>query len=937
MQPLAARITRFPLAADPERAADILAGLPGGLPEPLTRLAGATAGSSNFLAGLIAAQPEVLADLAARAPEAILADILATPPGPDPDRMLREAKRRLALVTALADLGGVWSLSEVTGAITDFADYAVQTALRHHLAAAIERGRLPESARQDHGGMFVLAMGKMGARELNYSSDIDLICLFDERRYPPDAYAGIRAGFVRVTQGMVRTLSAQTAHGYVLRTDLRLRPDPSVTPVCIGMGVAETYYESLGRTWERAAMIKARPCAGDLVSGQAFLDNITPFIWRRHLDFAAIEDAHDMQRRIRDHKGLHGPCVVPGHDVKLGRGGIRTIEFFAQTRQLICGGRDPELRCEQTVPALHALARRGWIQSEVAEALSEAYVAHRSLEHRIQMLEDAQTHVIPRSDPARARLAALCGEADLARFDASVKRRFEQVDRLTEAFFSPNGAGPAPAVDEEGLQALGYARPAMVTGLLDRWHAGLIPATRADRARAILKRIEPEIVSRLARAANPDEAFARFDSFLSGLPAGVQLLSLLEANPQLLDLLGEVFAASPRLAGEMARHPGVLDPVLEGGFFGPVKPLDSLLEALGGMLSRAGDYEQVLDAARRWDREMRFRIGVQLLRGIATAEEAGAAFTRVAEASLRALLPHVEAAFAERFGPPPGRGHAILGMGKLGSGEMTISSDLDLIVIYDPAGETESAGPRPLAVTAYYARLTQALVSALSSPTAEGTLYAVDMRLRPSGRQGPVAVSLSAFGQYQCHEAWSWEHMALTRARIVSGPGPVGEDVSAVIGRVRTARRDAEGLLADARDMRSRLGRAHSGQAARIWEVKHRPGGMMDIELLVQTGLLATRLSDVRAPRQAIAPLVAAGFIAADAGEVLSEALHLQTIVQHYARLSVEGTFTPEAAGTGLVEALIRATGDPDLARLATRLERLTDSAAQIVARRLGG
>ncbi|WP_157982171.1 bifunctional [glutamine synthetase] adenylyltransferase/[glutamine synthetase]-adenylyl-L-tyrosine phosphorylase [Oceanicella sp. SM1341] len=936
MEPLAARITRYPLAADPEREADILAGLPEDLPAPLRRLAGATAGSSNFLAGLIAAQPELLAELAARPPEALLADILAAPPGPDPDRMLREAKRRVALVTALADLGGAWSLDEVTGALTDFADYAVQTALRHHLDAVIARGRLPESARRDHGGMFVLAMGKMGARELNYSSDIDLICLFDERRYPPEDYAELRAGFVRVTQGLVRTLSAQTAHGYVLRTDLRLRPDPSVTPVCLGMGVAETYYESLGRTWERAAMIKARPCAGDLVSGQAFLDNITPFIWRRHLDFAAIEDAHDMQRRIRDHKGLHGPCVAPGHDVKLGRGGIRTIEFFAQTRQLICGGRDPGLRSERTVPALHALARAGWIRVEVAEALSEAYEDHRTLEHRIQMLEDAQTHVIPRADPARARLAALCGEADLARFDALQKRRFEEVDRLTEAFFAPAASGPAPAVGEAGLSELGYARPGMVTGLLDRWHAGLIPATRSDRARAILKRIEPEIVARLARAANPDEAFARFDSFLSGLPAGVQILSLFEANPQLLDLLGEIFAASPRLAGELARHPGVLDAVLEGGFFARLKPLAALLPALEAVLARAADYEGVLDAARRWDREMRFRIGVQLLRGVATAEEAGAAFTDVAEASLRALLPHVKAEFASRFGPEPGRGCAILGMGKFGSGEMTISSDLDLIVIYDPAGETESTGRRRLAVTAYYARLTQALVSALSAPTAEGTLYEVDMRLRPSGRQGPVAVSLSAFATYQAEEAWSWEHMALTRARIVSGPCAVAREVETVIAGVRAAPRAQGALIEDARDMRARLGRAHAAQAARIWEVKHRPGGMMDIELLVQTGLLATGITGPRAPRQAIAPLVGAGFLEAGEGEALAEALALQTIVQHYARLSVDGTFTPEAAGAGLVEALIRATGDPGLARLATRLERLTDGAAAIIADKLG-
>ncbi|GIX14787.1 MAG: glutamate-ammonia-ligase adenylyltransferase [Paracoccaceae bacterium] len=927
---LSARIRSCPVAVDAERARDLRARLPD-LSGPLAGLVAASGACSPFLHALAGIEAEWLPALDCAAPEALLAGLVEPlDPEAPPDAVLRRRKRRLALLVALADLGGVWSLEEVTGALTRFADFAVASALTHHLGVEQRRGRLPPG----DVGVFVLAMGKMGAEELNYSSDIDLICLFDETRHPPGDYAEIRAALVRVVQRMVRSLSATTAEGYVFRTDLRLRPDPSVTPVCIGAGVAEAYYESVGRTWERAAMIKARPCAGDLAAGEAFLVAIAPFVWRRHLDFAAIEEAHDMQRRIRDHKGLHGPLQVPGHDVKLGRGGIRAIEFFVQTRQLISGGRDPRLRLRATIPTLHRLAEAGWIAPEIAEALEADYRAHRALEHRIQMLEDAQTHLIPKAEPARRRLAGLHGAADLARFEAALGTRFERVDRLTEAFFAPHQ--PGQAVTPERLAELGYARPDQAMALIERWMAGRIAATRSARARGILKRILGEIVQRLAGAASPDEAMVRFDAFLSGLPAGVQILSLFEANPQLLDLLAEIFAASPRLAEEMARHPGVLDALLDRDFFAPMPGMAAQLAALRTLLEGESDYERVLDAARRWAHEQQFRAGVQLLRGIAGAEETGVALSAIAEATLRALAPHVTAHMARRHGPPPGRGAAILGMGKLGSREMTISSDLDLIVVYDAAGQTQSDGPRPLSASAWYARFTQALIAALTAPTAEGVLYAVDMRLRPSGRKGPVAVPLSGFARYQREEAWTWEHMALTRARVVGGPEDLGEEVAGIIRDVLTAPRPRPQVIADAAAMRARLAEAHAATADDLWEVKHRPGGMMDIELLVQAGILVCGLAGLRAPLRALPKLAEHGFLTAEEAGALAAALELQTVVQHYARLAVAGRFSPEAAGKGLVQALTRACGARDLPALAERLAAVTDRARAIVDARLG-
>ena len=428
--------------------------------------------------------------------------------------------------------------------------------------------------------MFVLAMGKMGAGELNYSSDIDLIVLFDETRHDPDDYAELRRGFIRVTQQLVKLLSEITAEGYVFRTDLRLRPDPSVTPVCIATEPAEHYYESLGRTWERAAYIKARACAGAVAAGEAFLDRLRPFVWRRHLDFWAIQDAQDMRLRIRAHKGLAGPLAVPGHDLKLGRGGIREIEFFTQTRQLIVGGRDEGLRQRATLPALAALADRGWVDRDTAEQLAEAYVAHRELEHRLQMLEDAQTQRLPESAAGLARLADFCGAASVEAFSADLRARLETVSALTEPFFAHE---PRHAADAPAPEAI-FAEPAAARDRIAAWSR--LPAFRSERARTIFRRLEPELMRRIAEAASPDAALASLDAFLGRLPAGVQLFSLMEANPPLLDLLVDICGTAPELARYLGANAGVLDAVISTDFYRPLRGAAELRADLAERLAR---------------------------------------------------------------------------------------------------------------------------------------------------------------------------------------------------------------------------------------------------------------------------------------------------------------------------------------------------------------
>ncbi len=925
---LAARVTAAPRAHDPARgaAAARAVGAAGGA----AALLEGAAGSSPHLCGLIERERDWLAEALETAPEAAMAALLAEARAADGPKAvasaLRRAKRRAALLIALADLGGVWDLASVTGALTDLADAALESAAA---AALAQEGAGPlKGLGASEAGLAILAMGKQGARELNYSSDIDLICLFDESRWSPDDYPEVKARFVQVVRRIVKTMSEITPEGYVFRTDLRLRPNPGSTPVCMAMEAAETYYESVGRTWERAAFIKARPAAGDLEAGARFLGALRPFVFRRHLDFAAVEDAHDMRLKIRAHKGTGWRFEAAGHDVKLGLGGIREIEFFAQTQQLVRGGRDASLRDPTTRGALAALTAAGVVDEATRGALDAAYVAHRTLEHRIQMLDDAQTQSLPVSAEQQRRLAALGGWADWPALAAELRERSLRVRALCDGFFAPMGRAEEPPAD---LAALGFERPEAAAALMEAWQSGKVAATRGDRAKRRFRALAPTLLRKLAAAASPDEAIAAFDRFLSGLPAGVQLFALCEANPQLLDLLAEICSAAPRLAEYLGRHAGVLDAVLDRSFFEPLPDGPALEASLRAALGSGGDYERALDAARRWAHERRFRVGVQVLRGVAGPAEAGRAFSALAEACLRALWPVVTEGFAAKHGPQPGAGAAVLAMGKLGSREMTATSDLDLMVIYDPGDAEESTGPKPLPATQYYARLTQAFLSALTAPTAAGTLYAVDMRLRPSGRQGPVATRLSSFRAYHAAEAWTWERLALTRARCVAGEAGAAASVEAAVAEALAAPRDTAATLADVREMRARVAEANRAARADPWELKHAEGGLMDIELAVQGGMLVAGALGVQAPAAAIPGLVAAGWLTAAEGTALAAAHGLQLALQQVERVALDRRIAPDRAGPGLRAAMARAGGAPDFAALEARLRAAQEAAAAAV------
>ena len=814
------QINKVPTPFNKE-AGEAIALLFSSQPNKINQLIRGVGGCSPYLKGLLEIEYEWVLSALDSQENILNAEFsrLKKTPSSEIKTALRVTKRRVALWSALCDFSGIWELNDVTNMLTQFADLACQLALKVALETELSRGNIP-GLEIDHSpektGMFVLAMGKMGAHELNYSSDIDLICFFDETQFLEEKYFDARKGFIRATRLMSSILSDLTEDGYVFRTDLRLRPDPSVNPVCIATETAERYYESLGRTWERAAYIKARVVAGDTKAGINFLHSLTPFVWRKYLDFAAIEDAHDIRLRIREHKGLGGALKLLGHNIKLGSGGIREIEFFTQTRQLIAGGRDIDLRVRGTIDGLKNLSKKGWINKTVSEKLISHYTLYRNIEHRLQMVHDAQTHDLPKSIEGMERLSCMMGTTpDLLAKDLLFS--LKEVNQLTEGFFKPTKLD------------LTFSLSEMETKVVDRWRS--YPSLRSPRAEHIFNRLRPKILEKIRSTDKSNNALIAFDKFLVGLPTGVQLFSLFEANPQLIDLLVDIVGTAPALANHLAKSPVVFDAVIGGDFWTPWPKLTTLERQLSNLIKLETGYEQKLEVSRKWKKEWHFRIGVHLLRGITNVNQAGTQYAELAETVLKVIFPVVISEFSKKYGKPPGRGASIFSMGSLGATHLNSTSDLDLIVIYDAEGIEFSDCPTPLNSRLYYTRLTQALVTAMTVEMSQGKLYEVDMRLRPSGRKGPVATSWTSFKDYQTNEAWAWEHLALTRGRVICGNSELSINIEdfrlQLIKNVRP-----EVAVRSLKEMREKIQKIDLNNNK--WEFKQGIGRMQDIELFSQ-------------------------------------------------------------------------------------------------------
>jgi [glutamine synthetase] adenylyltransferase / [glutamine synthetase]-adenylyl-L-tyrosine phosphorylase len=894
-----------------------------------------TFGASPYLTGLMERDPVRLMRMLGEPPEhhfSALCRLLESEVGaahalPEAMRALRQFKNAVALLTALCDLGGVWPVMTVTRHLSEAADAAVGAAVRYLFWQAAARG---EWQSPEPEGYIVLGMGKYGAFELNYSSDIDLIVFYDTARVRLRAGAEVQHFFVRLTRDLVKLLHERTGDGYVFRTDLRLRPDPGATPLALSTEAALNYYESFGQNWERAAMIKARPVAGDLEAGKALLEDLAPFIWRKYLDFAAIADIHAMKRQIHAFRGF-GEIGVAGHNIKVGRGGIREIEFFAQTQQLIAGGRQPELRVSETLLALERLAQRGWINAAVGQELTQSYCFLRMVEHRLQMIADEQTQTLPQSPEKLEALARFCGFPGAAAFAAKLAtelervqshyvRLFEHSPELTSGDANMVFAGEADDPGTvEALTTMGYQRPAEVIKAVRGWHHGRYPAVRTARARELLTEVQPTLIEALADTANPDLALIGFDRFLSELPSGVQLFSLLKQNPRLIELIAAIMGTAPRLARILSKRRRVLDAVLAPGFFGNLPSREERASIVDTELGGARDMQEKLDHARLITNEQAFLIGVRILTGSIGADQAGGAYAQLAETMIEAMQREVEDEMLRAHGKVPGGAAVVIAMGKLGGREMTAASDLDLIVVYDfDASATLSSGAKPLAPTQYYTRFTQRLISAFTAQTAEGKLYDVDMRLRPSGQKGPVATQLSSFIDYQNTSAWTWEHLALTRARVISGPAPLRQAVERVIREVLTKARDRAKIAGDVRDMRERI--AGEKGTTDIWDLKQVRGGLVDLEFIAQHLQLINAASHPDILDQntaaALAKLQARGLLPDSATDVLLPAARLTNNLTQILRLCLDGPFEPGKAPEGLKMLLARSGEAPDFARL---------------------
>jgi len=928
----------------PEQAAAV-DGMFARFPRARTILLG-IAEASPFLFDLVRADGARALRLLECEPERHLAELIedtcrgaaAAAGEPDVMQLLRRMKSEAALLIALCDIGGVWAVMRVTTALTELAVAAVQAALRFVLRQEAARGRLSPSnldAPEDNSGLVVLAMGKMGAGELNYSSDIDLIVFFDPAA--PTLAPDIEPApfFVRVTQAMARLLQQRTGDGYVFRVDLRLRPDPSSTQVAISTEAALHYYEREGRTWERAAMIKARPCAGDARAGEALVAEIAPFVWRKHLDFAALADVHDMKRQMQTYRG-QSEIAVEGHNVKVGRGGIREIEFFAQTQQLIAGGRHPELRVRPTLDALRVLASSNWITLEARDQLTAAYGFLRRVEHRLQMVADEQTHALPDDTEAVERFAAFLGYVSRAAFAKDLLGHLNVVQEHYEKLFEgdPTGTERLPAADYsagpddprllEHLAALGFKKPLMVAETVRQWMAGDYRVFRSEATRNAFVEFVPALIDGLAHAEEPDSAVVAFDRFLQALQRGGRLISLLSQNRDLVALVALVLGAAPRLGDMLARQPQIMDGLIDPRFFGAMPDQRELSARLAVTLADANSYEEFLDRLRLFGQESLFLIGTRILSGTVSAQQASVAFADVAEGVVHTVHGLVTERFAAQHGRIMQQQTAIVAMGRLGSREMTAASDLDLILLYDfDAEHPDSDGARSLHGAHYFARFTQRLISAFTTRTNYGVLYEVDMRLRPSGRAGPVASHVKSFAEYQDREAWTWEHMALTRARVISAPPDFRAGIEKIIREVLTRPRDAGVVASDVAEMRRAIA-LEKGEDD-VWDLKYAAGGLVDIDFIAQYLQLvhaAARpdILDVSTLR-VLDNATRLGVLPQSAAETLRSATHLYHDLTQILRLCVSESFKPESAGEDLLRLLARAGDAPDFSSLEARVK----------------
>ena len=910
-------------------------------------------GNSPHLSLLLQRDPEFTQSLVEETPDALTdrvrGELAGADPAMDRDRLmtfLRRRRNRVAVIAAVYDCFGIRGVMDCAELLSDMADHAVRLTASHLLLDRVQRGDL-EPPDGERWGYFVLAMGKHGSRELNYSSDIDLIVMYD-----PEAvrYTGRRTlsdCFVRVTQDLVRILQTRTGDGYVFRTDLRLRPDPSSTPVAITVDFAMNYYQRFGRTWERTALIKARPVAGDLTAGAAFMERLSPFIWDEGLDFTSVEEIRSMSQQIHDFHG-HGAVRAPGHNVKLGRGGIREIEFFVHMHQLAYGGRNRRLRGPRLLAMLETLDREHHIMPRETAALRDSYLLLRRVEHRLQMVNDAQTQKLPESDEGLEHVAAFLGLDSKDDLVGRIERTAAEVHDLYRTRFNPPETeqditaaileGPDENPDAVAkLEAAGFTQALTAIETFRGWAEGRHASTGSERARAIIREILHEIVDAVGKTPDPDRALDRMDRFLATLPEDISFFSMLRANTWLLNLIAVVMGSAPRMADILGANPRLLQAVLDPSFFLPLPGRERLAQDLDERLEGRRDAAARVEQVTSWAGDRRFQVGVQTLQNLVTVDEASTSLSDVAAVVIDVLFRDAIAGLQERHGPAPGGGCAVVALGKLGAAEMTFESDLDLRFVADLGADRQTAGPQPIDARSFYRRAAGELVAHLRSRSTYGQLYEVDERLRPSGDGGPAVDTLDEFRD-RCAAAPTPDLMALTRAGVLCGDAASVEAVAAAIRGALARSRDPGPLLQEVAGRRAETAAAH--RSGDPFDLQHAHGGLADLESCAQYLQLRHAHESpqvlARATAACFEALGSAGVLPEDEARLLAAAVRMQRTLQAMLRLTWRRDAPVRDAPEPLRQKLAAALECDRFEALEAKLRSTQAAAFEVFRRRVG-
>ncbi len=838
---------------------------------------------------------------------------------------LRQCKSQMALLTALADICHHWELQEITYTLSQLAEVSVSLCLKWLLHQSVNKGQIKDAG--DNHGIFILGMGKLGAYELNYSSDIDLIILYNPDKIEYLGRQSTQHFTSRLAQDLVTLMQERTADGYVFRTDLRLRPDPSSTPPAVRTNAALHYYETVGQNWERAAMIKARFVAGDRAECDEFIKNIQPFMWRKHLDFAAITDILSIKRQM--HSKTSEQITAYDHNIKTGRGGIREIEFLGHINQLIWGGRFPELRIRGAIPILEILTQKSIIKPSVCNSLSSAYTFLRTVEHRLQMIDDQQTHTLPDNEEDMDRLAVFLGYQSAATFVPIITRTLKSVHRYYNAAFREStplgdkGQLVFTGVDHdprtiETIRNMGFDNPEKISSAVQDWHKGQRRCTRSKRARQLLTELVPDLLRALSNTINPDAAFQRFDEFMMRLPDGIQVFSLFASNTDLLTLVADIIGSAPALGETLSLHPQLLYAVITTDFYGDLQDKESLTDELAGMLSHTHDHEDALGMLHMFLDEKQFQAGVQLLKTMNSAETTGHFLSDLAEVVLEAVVNITLESFTESYGIVPDSSLSIIAMGKLGSRELTFGSDLDILFLYDTANEQAvSTGSKELSPSGYYNRLAQRIIGTLTALGKHGRLYDIDTRLRPFGNDGPVAVSLTAFDQYYKESAWVFERLALARARIVYTDAETYSHINATLRKCITRKLEKKELLAGLVHIREKIDESY--HTDNPWDIKYVWGGLLDIDFILQS-LIVEHGRSLGTPPYLIPDVLRTlkrkKLVEAELLDDIGTTREFMTTLLYYLRLCSDGSIDVENATEGIKHILTTATGEESFPRL---------------------